>query len=231
LIPTIDNKVLHFRCAGLYNGLALIGDRESGSRWSHYTGECLHGRYRGRQLELQSTIQHMSAARASHLYPNAELALARQGLFARLFSRVMLLTTMTKKGAIPPHFYRTMGPADDRRPRMEIGLGIWNGRTARYYPLDAIREHQPLIDPLDEQRVLIFIDPVSHVPNALWVTAQMAHWLGDELHLDNGAFIQDGHLHTRADERRPLERPYQQFTRWYGFSYTFPDCDIFRASP
>lgn len=211
--------------------MALIKDRESGSYWSHYTGECLHGRYRGRQLEVLSTLQHMNAARAAHLYPNAQLALAKQGLFAKLFSFLMLLTTMTEKGAIPPTFYRTMGPADDRRARMDIGLGIWNGRTARYYPLDTIRQHQPLIDPLDERRVLVYIDPITNVPNALWIDAQVAHWLGDELHLDNGSFVRDGRLYTRSGESRLLERPYQQFTRWYGFSYTFPDCDIFRASP
>ena len=34
-------------------------------------------------------------------------------------------------------------------------------------------------------------------------------------------------LIDRSGQRRPVQRPQQMFTRWYGFSLTFPGCEVF----
>jgi len=38
-------------------------------------------------------------------------------------------------------FRGTLGKEDHRRPRMELGLGVWTATTRRYYPVARIREH------------------------------------------------------------------------------------------
>jgi hypothetical protein len=44
--------------------------------------------------------------------------------------------------------------------------------------------------------------------------------------LDNGSIVRMGVLLNRNGERQRAERPQQMFTRWYGFSLTFPECEI-----
>jgi len=38
-----------------------------------------------------------------------------------------------------PLFAGTLSKEDERRPRMELGLGVWT--SAKYYPMERIREH------------------------------------------------------------------------------------------
>jgi hypothetical protein len=44
--------------------------------------------------------------------------------------------------------------------------------------------------------------------------------------LDNGSIVRMGVLLTRDGTRQRAERPQQLFTRWYGFSLTFPGCEV-----
>ena len=227
LIPTIDGQLHHFEYVGLYNGLALVRDVETNSYWSHYTGECIHGQYQGSQLDVVATVQHMTAAQALAHYPHAEIALAKQGFFARFFSRLMQMTTLTPKGSIPPHFYKTMGDADDRRQRMDLGLGVWTETLARYYPLETIKVENAIIDELDGQGLVVYIDPASQTPTAIYAEPSSTHWENDELHLDTTDVIRHGRVYKANGEETLPQRPHQQFTRWYGFSYTFPNCEIY----
>jgi hypothetical protein len=41
LIPEVDGEVHTFTEQGLYDGLFLIYDEESGTRWNHMTGEAV----------------------------------------------------------------------------------------------------------------------------------------------------------------------------------------------
>jgi len=60
-----------------------------------------------------------------------------------------------------PFFIESLGQEDTRRPRMEIGLGIWTAGTRRYNPVDRIRERgEALIDELDG-RSLLYVDPTG----------------------------------------------------------------------
>jgi len=47
-------------------------------------------------------------------------------------------------------FVDTLGKEDTRRPRMDMGLGVWSGATRRYYSMDLLKErHDALVDRLD----------------------------------------------------------------------------------
>jgi hypothetical protein len=127
-----------------------------------------------------------------------------------------------------PLFVKTLGKEDQRRPRMELGLGVWTSATHRYYPMERIRERgRAFIDQLDGRKVLIYVDPETNTPAALFVSASSAKVEGNEVHFDNGAVMRDGVLFDRGGKRATTERPDQVFTRWYGFALTFPGCEIF----
>jgi len=137
-------------------------------------------------------------------------------------------STDNSNPAMADRFAATLGTEDPRRPRMDIGLGIWTGTTARYYPMERIRARDgAFVDRIDGKNVLVYVDPESNTPAAVFVSARSAKREGQDVQLDDGSRVQSGVLVDRAGQRRPVQRPQQMFTRWYGFSLTFPGCEVF----
>jgi hypothetical protein len=125
-------------------------------------------------------------------------------------------------------FKGTLGAEDQRRPRMELGLGVWSATTRRFYPMARIREKGgAFIDRLDGRDVLIYIDSESNTPAALFVKSAAAKMQDKDVLLDNGMAVRAGVLLDRAGKRLAMEHPQQIFTRWYGFALTFPGSDVF----
>lgn len=54
--PTVDGQLLHFEFRGLFNGVSLLWDRETGSYWHHITGKALDGPMKGRQLPMYNLL-------------------------------------------------------------------------------------------------------------------------------------------------------------------------------
>jgi hypothetical protein len=237
LSPLIHGQVHHFAARGLYDGLVLLGDHETGSYWNHITGECVHGPLQGYQLDVFPLL-HTTVAQVLATHADAQIALSKQSLRQRLMAAFMERGRKSKRGVIPPGFKGTMSEADPRRPRMDMGLGVWTGITHRYYPLEHLRAHDNVIlDELDGRRLLVYVGPTSGIPMALCTQATECAWQGDALHLDTGETIQQGRLLDAQGKPQPVgstflttsARPMQVFTRWYGFAYTFPGCEIFEG--
>jgi hypothetical protein len=225
----VNGKTHHFAARGLYNGLVLLGDRESGSYWDHITGACVHGPLKGYQLEVLPLL-HMNVAQALTKTPDARVAISKQAFKQRVMAYFAGWARRSKRGLLPPGFKRTMGEEDTRRPRMDIGLGVWTDTTQRYYPLERLRAHGgALIDELDGRRLLIYMDPTSSTPVALYTNATSCNWQGDVLHLDTGGIIRGGALYDAQGGSQAVTRPMQLFTRWYGFAYTFPGCEVYEG--
>lgn len=217
----------HFASRGLYNGLFLMGDRESGSYWDHITGQCVHGPLKGYQLEISSLL-HMNVALALESYRNAEIAISKPPFYGKVFGRISEWTRKSRKGFVPPGFRGTMTHADERLPFMSMGLGVWTNHTRRFYPNEVIKTKERfLIDEVDKRRILIFIDPTTATPMAFYTEAKSASWKDQELYLDTHEIVRGGLCYTSERVAIPIERPMQLFTRWYGFSYTFPACEIY----
>jgi hypothetical protein len=109
---------------------------------------------------------------------------------------------------------------------MDIGLGVWTATTRRYYPMELLRQRGAFIDQIDGRSVLIYIQPETATPAAMFVTAGNARMEGRDVRLDNGRIVRMGVLLDRDGKRLTAERPQQLFTRWYGFSLTFPGSEI-----
>jgi hypothetical protein len=85
------------------------------------------------------------------------------------------------------------------------------------------------IDRLDGRTVVVYLDPQTSTPAALFVDSTRARLDGSVVRLDNGLTVRNGILKNARGERMTTERPLQLFTRWYGFALTFPGTDVFAA--
>lgn len=237
MVPTIDGKLHHFSNVGLYNGLFVMQDAESKTLWNHILGEALYGPLVGRNLGPVGNLLQMNIKQALAMDPKTQIAISDRVYFAggRQFGSAgdppaggSRQNGPNSNAEMSARFVPTLGKEDPRRPRMELGLGVWSGATRRYYPMERIRERsRAFMDQLDGRKVLIYIDPETNTPAALFVKASGATIQDREIHLDNGAIVRDGVLFNRGGKRQTAERPQQVFTRWYGFALTFPGCEVF----
>lgn len=158
--------MLHFSLGGLLDGLILLIDDETGSYWDPIAGVALTGPLAGRQVPVFPVeITTVGAALAAD--PELEVARARLRWwdpftwFTRFFAR-----RMEKWVLFPPGFRQTLSTADDRRPEMEMGLGVMLDGTARFYPLNHIGEGIEEVH--GGRRLRITRNPVDRMPRAEW---------------------------------------------------------------
>lgn len=221
-------------------------DAETHTLWNHITGEAEYGPMVGRTLGPPGNQLQMNVSQALEEDPKTEIAISDRVYFAggkqfgtggagfgggrgRGQARADRGIAGPNPDAVMNERFRgTLGTEDERRPRMELGLGIWSAATRRYYPVTRIREKGgAFIDRLDGREVLIYIDGGSNTPAALFVNSATAKMQDDEVSLDNGAVVRSGVLLDRAGKRLAMEYPQQIFTRWYGFALTFPGSEVF----
>lgn len=245
LVPTIDSKPHHFYHVGIHDALFVMQDAETKTLWNHITGEAVYGPLLGRTVGPVSNLLHMTVKQALEMDPGMRVAISDQTYFvggrrlgtasrgpvvgaSQAGSRTLGPSPDNPNAAMADRFAATLGNEDLRRPRMEIGLGIWIGATARYYPMQRIRDRGgAFIDRFDGRSVLVYTEPESSTPVAIFVDATTVRREGPELHLDNGSTVRSGLLVDRSGQRRSIQRPQQMFTRWYGFALTFPGCEVF----
>jgi hypothetical protein len=220
LIPTLDGITHHFVVTGVYDALFVMRDTETSTLWNHITGEALYGPLLGRRL-LLSNLEQMNVKEALAIDPNMGVAISSRP-FTGGGNRLSDDSKLSAK------FIGTLATEDTRRPRMELGLGIWSGEIHRYYPMQTIRQRgDAFMDRIANRKVLIYIDPATASPAALFTSAKEATRNGKEIDLDTGAVIRSGVLLGRDGKPQPVERPQQVFTRWYGFALTFPGTEVF----
>lgn len=222
LDPTVDGQLHHFAAQGLYDGLFLAVDRETGTSWNHITGRALHGPLVGHTLEVRN-VRQTTVAQA--LAADAETRVAISGRpFRRgepgFFDRIRGLS---------PFFQETIATEDDRLETMTIGLGAWSDETKRFYPMETVRDAGAVLDDFGGRRLLVFYDPAGYALTAQYTEADEASWNGDVLELSDGGRIEAGVTYDASGRPVEPERPLQVFTRWYGFSLTFEEPEIYEG--
>lgn len=220
--------------AGIYNGLALMRDLETSSLWHHITGECIDGTLAGASLEDEHPLHYLTAAETLKRFPQAVFPVKVelkwwQRLLANIFRRTMWTDT---NGMIPPIFRPFMPKRDERLPELEVGLGVAHKGEARFYRLSTLNDYgSAVIDTLAGEQMVVFIDPYSSAPHAICTSADTCYWEDKTLMLDNNTHIEHGLLKADDGSVYELTYPHQVFTRWYGFSFTYPHCGIYERVP
>lgn len=225
--PIVNGQVLEFYGVGYYDAMTLLADQQTGSYWDHLTGECVYGTLEGTQLRQVSTMNHSSAGQVNTLYPDAQFVVTALTPDKAQFEQFAETLRVARDPQWFPQIMGSLETDDTRLPRFEMGLGVWSSGTARFYPFRALHASDNLLfDDFDGRRLLVYTDPESTNPAALFTDAASAEWRGEVLALNNGQVIQNGGLRQRG-ELLPMERPLQLFQRWYSFSITFPGCDVY----
>ena len=191
----------------------------------------MYGPLVGKTLPTE-VVLHTTVAQALAEDPEAVIAVSdhpqamanseRGGTLANLLDRIR---------GVPPMFPATLGSEDDRRSRMDIGIGIWDAdRNARYYSMSTVEEAGgAVLDRFGGRTTVVYNDPTAFSLQAMYVDAEAVRWEGDTLHLGGGLRIEEGVLVAADGSPVEMERPHQVFTRWYGFSLTFPDTEVFEG--
>lgn len=231
LIPRVDGEVDQFTEKGLYDGLFLMADAKTNSYWNHMTGEAVYGPLAGTRLELENLL-HTTVEQALAEDPETIVAISSHpGAIMRYSQAGTLASLLARIIDVPEFFPQTIAREDDRLERMDIGIGIWGDTgLARYYSKVTVDDNQRFVfDSFEGRGTLVYYDPTAHALQALYTDAEGARWDGAILRLSNGQRIEKGVLFEADGSRAEVERPLQVFTRWYGFSLTFPDTEIFEG--
>jgi len=203
--------------------MSIMQDEQTDTLWNHITGEALYGPLAGRRLEVSNLLQ-MNARQALEVEPNTEVAISSKPYWG-----AGRTAGPKPAAALSPLFAQTIGHEDARRPRMELGLGVWNGSVYRFYPLEALEKHEAgaVIDAFAGRRLLVYVDRETGIPAALFVQGGAARREGTDLVVDDGSIVRSGRLIARDGQAKSAERPRQLFTRWYAFSLTFTRSEVY----
>ena len=228
--PVVNNRMLHFYIAGAYNGMLLMADKETESYWDHITGECITGKLKGHQLEILHSHQILTLKEVIEQYPDCLYGKEKMNFIQKLFAKFANWKANTNgKGFLPPGFKDSLPiTIDSRLPEMEMGLGIWEGKTAKFYSFKMIKENgNYLFDKLNGKNLLIYVSSSTYTPSAIFLQEiDDASFSGDKLFFANGKYITAGNLYSSKKEKIDIDKPNQIFLRWYGFVTTFPNCKI-----
>ena len=229
MAPRVAGDVHWFAEHGLYNGLFLMRDEESGTFWDHLTGEAVYGPLVGSGLEV-SNLRQTTVAQVLEQDSGALVALSDQAM--RSDEQMALGGLLSRIGGrLSGMFRSTVKEEDDRRPTMDLGMGIWDGEEARYYPYDRITSSgNAVVDEFGGRRLVVYLDPSAFALAAAYVDTDGVTWEDKVLRFSDGTYVEGGVFHDASGERAQIERPRQIFTRWYGFSLTFPETEIYGDS-
>lgn len=234
----VGNRNYHFEGAGLYDGVIILKDYETGSLWNHITGECVYGKMKGKKMSsfnlLYSTVEDIIAST-----PSAQIAISNMSAYEN--SPYYQLTTATlpkytpnplkkEQGNLGKQFLGSIAKEDTRLPNMTLGLGVWNDRDYRFFPSDIIINKKAILENLGGTNILVYNNVVSNIPIAILTDANEFTIKGDEIHLSNGQIIRNIGLVNKSGKLLTPKKPMQMFTRWYGFALTFPSTKIYASN-
>lgn len=225
--PVVNGQTLEFYGVGYYDAMTLLADRQTGSYWDHLTGECLYGQYLGTTLPQLTTMTHSTAGQVIKQAPDAQFVVTALTPDKVQFEAFAEALRVAPEPQWFPQIMSTLDAEDKRLPRFEMGLGVWAPGAARFYPFTTLHANDNIVfDEFAGQRLLVYVDPETTNPLALFTDATSGVWRHDVLVLNNGQTLHNGVLQQRGD-LIPISRPLQLFQRWYSFAITFPDCEVY----
>lgn len=154
----VENQTLEFGVSGkLWKNALVMYDQQTGSLWSHVTGEAIHGKLLGQTLAPASELRVIPRIRFADWkaqFPNTQV-LSVNGRSEGPNRYVGYMKT-------PEVGVGTSPPAKDRRlsPK-EMVLGVVTRQGARAYPLKKFIPGTLLVDRSERETLLVFHDPVS----------------------------------------------------------------------
>jgi len=200
LAPTIEGNVCNYVNSDLYDDLFVLEDKETKTLCSHMTGEALYGKHAGLQMPVSNLLQ-INAEQALALDPTMKIAISERPYNEGERSMAARWSPDRDGVQLMSEFVETLGDEDTRLNRMEMGLGIWSDDgMRRYYPVSAIQaKGRYLTDQVEGKGLLVFLDPLTSTPTAIYWDTDGFSTSGREINLSDGFKIRNGQLFDSAD--------------------------------
>ncbi len=217
-----------FDVAGLYNGLFVMSDRQTGSVWTHYDGSILNGPLAGAGLSLeQQPIIHTTWSEWQEAYPETTVL----DWYPEYEARYRNIEP--GRAGLGPQFQATVLNWDDRLPQNELVLGVNQGAEFRAYVLAEFGSGlQVLEDELGGTAIAVFLEP-----DITFGLAFLSSTDGEPLEfvveggkiVDSGGSIWDvsGKATSGPRAGSQLEFVTSFVTEWYGWAAYHPQTSIF----
>ena len=229
--PVANGTHYTFDVSGLYNGVFVMRDRQTGSLWTHFDGAVLQGPLAGSetQLELKPLI-HTTWAEWLEIHPDT-LVPEWNTPFVDRYRDVT-----PGGGGLSGRFANTLLNTDDRLPEGELILGAGVGSDFRAYVLaDFPSELTVVPDELGGFPIVAFLNPADSFGLAYSATVDGTVL---EFSVESGAIVDhEGTTWdiTGAATDGPRAGSELQFvtsfvTEWYGWAAYYPDTSIYGAS-
>ena len=183
---------------GLANGLAVMRDEESMSLWDHITGECFDGALEGRKLDFWGVNLTNVKAELARDLNSILLKSDYRSFHSSVMRRAGRLLSYNRTGTIlAPHFRKSMSDEIDSR--------LPEGEQGLGLMVGTERgKFYPLK----------MIDPADGIADE-WEGRRVSIKRNELDGVPEAIWVDTG------------ERPMQMLSRWYGFSFTYPNCEIF----
>jgi Protein of unknown function (DUF3179) len=149
---TVDNRVLHFRLAGINNQNFIMRDEETGSWWQQVSGECVLGPLKGRRLKMvahdELTFATWKGEGPAGRVLRPDPSIEARGRYAPSdwdahMERVPVATTLANP--------------DELLPARTLVVGVEAGGKSKAYPFDALAKQNPIIDSVGATPLLVIL--------------------------------------------------------------------------
>lgn len=213
---------------GLYNGVFVMKDRQTGSVWTHFDGSVLQGPLAetGTQLEIQPLV-HTTWEEWVNLHPDTLVP----EWDTRFVDRYRDVTP--GGGRVGPQFQRTLLHTDDRLSEGELVLGAGVGSDFRAYVLDDFGQELTVVeDELGGFPIVVFLEAEDSFGLAYSAVVD-----GTErtFTVEAGAVVDDqgtvwdisGRAVAGPDAGAELQFVTSFVTEWYGWVAYYPDTSIY----
>ncbi len=226
--PVANGTRYTFDVSGLYNGVFVMRDRQTGSLWTHFDGSVLQGPLAGTdtKLELQPIV-HTTWSEWLDLHPDTTVP--------------EWDTPYTDKyrdvrpggGSVGPQFQRSLLLTDDRLADGELVLGAGVGTDFRAYVLDDFSAGLTVVeDELGGFPIVVFVDSGDDFGLAFSAAVDgetRSFSLVDGAIVDDGGTTWDitGTAVSGPDAGAQLQFVTSFVTEWYGWVAYYPDTTIY----
>jgi hypothetical protein len=230
----VDGRRLSFEEIGIFNGVFVMQDRQTGTYWSHYTGEALMGRLKGAVLEWVP-VSRTRFGRLIEEHPGTTIPVRRALKFREIPPMSGRDRAMGER--LPPNFAETLPDGIDRLPRHAHGLGVAVATERRFYPLDRLAGRPVINDRIGEVPVVVLIQDGTEAAAAYArcvdgraLTFEPAQWQGRAALRDRETgttWISAGEAVDGPGTGSRLEPVRSMITDWYGWAAYFENTSVY----
>jgi hypothetical protein len=212
----------------------VMADRETGTTWSHYTGEALDGPLKGRRLAFVK-VDRGTLAELAEGHEGAQV-LERSQL--RWRDKPLPTAKRSSKGDLGRRFAQSL---EGSAPRGELpahthGLGVAVGEGRRFYSLEQLYDGGVISDTLGGVPVVVMVHDGSSTAAAYsrcldgdtLTLSPVQHEGESALRADDGTvFDAKGRGVAGPRQGAQLISVWALITDWYGWAAFYPDTSIY----